>query len=61
MATTAEELIVALRSEGATEVQSDLEDVEDTTQDTADATGDAAGELEGFPTVSGRAYGRWPP
>ena len=45
---TAEELTVAIRSEGVSETQDDLEGVERSMQDTADSAGDSAEELEGF-------------
>lgn len=45
---TAEELIVAIKSEGVGETQDDLESVEQTMEDTASSTGDAAEELGGF-------------
>ena len=45
---TAEELIVAIKSEGVGETQEDLEGVESSMEDTADAAGDSADQLEGF-------------
>jgi hypothetical protein len=45
---TAEELIVAIRSEGVSETQGDLEGVEQSMEETADSAGDAADDLEGF-------------
>jgi hypothetical protein len=45
---TAEELIVAIKSEGVGETQQDLEGVEQSMEDTADSAGDSADELEGF-------------
>ena len=45
---TAEELTVAIRSEGVSETQDDLEGVESAMEDTADSAGTAADDLEGF-------------
>ena len=45
---TAEELTVAIRSEGVSETQDDLEGVERSMDDTASSAGDSAEELEGF-------------
>ena len=45
---TAEELTVAIRSEGVNETQDDLEGVERSMDDTASSAGDSAEELEGF-------------
>ena len=45
---TAEELTVAITSEGVNETQEDLEGVERSMQDTADSAGNSAEELEGF-------------
>ena len=45
---TAEELTVAIRSEGVSETQGDLEGVESAMEDTADSAGTAADDLEGF-------------
>ena len=45
---TAEELTVALRSEGVSETQDDLKGVERTMDDTANSAGNSAEELEGF-------------
>lgn len=45
---TAEELIVAIKSEGVSETQQDLEGVERTMEDTAESAGDSADELQGF-------------
>jgi hypothetical protein len=44
----AEELVVAIQSEGVNETQSNLEGVERTMDDTAESAGDSAAELEGF-------------
>ena len=43
---TAEELTVAIRSEGVSETQDDLEGVESAMEDTADSAGTAADDLE---------------
>jgi phage-related protein len=48
MAISAEELIVAIRSEGVGETQEDLEGVERQMEDTAESAGESADELEGF-------------
>lgn len=45
---TAEELTVAIKSEGVGETQQDLEGVERAMENTADSAGDSADELEGF-------------
>ena len=45
---TAEELIVAITSEGVSETRDDLEGVERSMEDTADSAGNSAEELEGF-------------
>jgi phage-related protein len=45
---TAEELIVAIRSEGVGETQQDLEGVERSMEETAESAGESAEELEGF-------------
>ena len=45
---TAEELIVAITSEGVSETRDDLEGVESAMEDTADSAGNSAEELEGF-------------
>lgn len=45
---TAEELLVAIRSEGVDETRQDLEGVESAMEDTAESAGDSAAELEGF-------------
>jgi len=44
----AEELIVAITSEGISETREDLEGVERSMEDTADSAGNSAEELEGF-------------
>jgi len=44
----AEELIVAITSEGISETRDDLEGVERSMEDTADSAGNSAEELEGF-------------
>ena len=45
---TAEELTVAIRSEGVSETQEDLEGVEGAMDETANSAGNSAEELEGF-------------
>jgi len=50
MATTAEELLVAIRSDGVSQTQDDLEGVEQTMDETAQSAGDSADQLEGFST-----------
>ena len=45
---TAEELIVALKAEGASETESQIQGVENQMEETAGATEDTADELEGF-------------
>ena len=45
---TAEELVVALRSEGVTETRNDLEGVEGAMEDTAESAGESADQLQGF-------------
>lgn len=45
---TAEELVVALRSEGVTETRNDLEGVENAMEDTAESAGESADQLQGF-------------
>jgi len=50
MATTAEELLVAIRSDGVSETQDDLEGVEQTMDETAQSAGESADQLEGFST-----------
>jgi len=45
---TAEELVVAIRSEGVGKTQDQLEGVEQSMEDTADSAGESAEELEGF-------------
>ena len=45
---TAEELTVAIQSEGVAETTQDLEGVERKMENTADAAGDSAAQLEGF-------------
>ncbi len=45
---TAQELIVAIRSEGVRDTVSDLRGVEDSMKDTAESTSEAADEAEGF-------------
>lgn len=45
---TAEELIVAIRSEGVSDTRQDLEGIEDAMEQTAESAGDSAEQLEGF-------------
>jgi hypothetical protein len=45
---TAEELLVAIRSEGVDETRGDLEGVEQSMENTAETAGDSAEQLEGF-------------
>jgi hypothetical protein len=48
MSVTAEELVVAIRSENVGETVDDLENVERSMEDTAESAGDSAEQLEGF-------------
>ena len=48
--TVVEELIVAVREEGAQETEDNLEGVESQFDDTADSVGDSADEMQGFAT-----------
>jgi uncharacterized membrane protein YgcG len=48
MSVTAEELVVAIRSENVGETVEDLENVERSMDDTAESAGDSAEQLEGF-------------
>jgi len=50
MSTTAEELLVAIRSDGVSQTQEDLEGVEQTMDETAQSAGESADELDGFST-----------
>jgi len=45
---TAEELVLAIRSEGVSDTRSELEGVEQTMDETAESAGDSAEELSGF-------------